>query len=222
MKPPTGSQRGCPPSLERTGLAALADLPTPVLKGIRTAEDAHVAVECGVNGILRCMAGGKWTPRSVPLRACRDCGGLQRARRGVPGFRRAPGQRRAEGVGAGARAVGVGRPLYWGLAVNGAEGVHGMLELLRSELDQVLGYCGQTDVQHLEPGVVTVPYGWERQDVSVVLHTVAPPVWRGNAGTVAGHTCLRGHAAGKRLRRLAPISEYAPTAWDKAIKAEFA
>ena len=45
----------------------------------------------------------------------------------------------------GARAVGVGRPLYWGLAVNGAEGVHGMLELLRQELDQVLGYCGQTD-----------------------------------------------------------------------------
>jgi isopentenyl diphosphate isomerase/L-lactate dehydrogenase-like FMN-dependent dehydrogenase len=60
----------------------------------------------------------------------------------------------------GARAVGVGRPLYWGLAVNGAAGVHGMLELLRQELDQVMGYCGQTDVQHLEPGLVTVPYGW--------------------------------------------------------------
>jgi hypothetical protein len=35
-----------------------------------------------------------------------------------------------------------------------------MLELLRQELDQVLGYCGQTDVQHLEPGLVTVPYSW--------------------------------------------------------------
>ena len=35
-----------------------------------------------------------------------------------------------------------------------------MLELLRQELDQVLGYCGQTDVQHLEPRLVTVPYGW--------------------------------------------------------------
>ena len=44
--------------------------------------------------------------------------------------------------------------------MNGAEGVHGMLELLRQELDQVLGYCGQTDVQHLEPRLVTVPYGW--------------------------------------------------------------
>jgi FMN-dependent dehydrogenase len=52
------------------------------------------------------------------------------------------------------------RPLYWGLAVNGAEGVHGMLELLRQELDQTPGYCGQTDVRHLEPCLVTVPSGW--------------------------------------------------------------
>jgi hypothetical protein len=49
---------------------------------------------------------------------------------------------------------------YWGLAVNGAEGVHGMLELLRQELDQVLGYCGRADVQHLEARLVTVPHGW--------------------------------------------------------------
>jgi isopentenyl diphosphate isomerase/L-lactate dehydrogenase-like FMN-dependent dehydrogenase len=56
--------------------------------------------------------------------------------------------------------VAIGRPLYWGLAVNGAEGVHGVLEILRAELDQVMGYCGQTDVQNLEPALVTVPYGW--------------------------------------------------------------
>jgi hypothetical protein len=55
---------------------------------------------------------------------------------------------------------GVGRPLYWGLAVSGAEGVHGMLEVLRHELDQVLDYCGQIDVQHPEPRLVTVPHGW--------------------------------------------------------------
>jgi hypothetical protein len=38
--------------------------------------------------------------------------------------------------------------------------VQGMLELLRQELDQVLGYCGQTDVRRLEPRLVTVPHGW--------------------------------------------------------------
>ncbi len=60
----------------------------------------------------------------------------------------------------GARAVAVGRPLYWGLAVAGAEGVHGMLEILRRELDHDLASCGQTNVQELEPGLVNIPYGW--------------------------------------------------------------
>jgi isopentenyl diphosphate isomerase/L-lactate dehydrogenase-like FMN-dependent dehydrogenase len=60
----------------------------------------------------------------------------------------------------GARAVSVGRPLYWGLAVNGAEGVHGMLEVLRRELDHDLAACGQTSVEELEPNLVSVPAGW--------------------------------------------------------------
>ncbi|MCH8897432.1 MAG: alpha-hydroxy-acid oxidizing protein, partial [Chloroflexi bacterium] len=60
----------------------------------------------------------------------------------------------------GARAVAVGRPLYWGLAVNGAEGVHGMLEILRRELDHDLGACGQTDVENLDAGLINIPYGW--------------------------------------------------------------
>ena len=60
----------------------------------------------------------------------------------------------------GARAVGIGRPLYWGLAVDGAEGVHGVLELLREELDRAMAYCGQTSVNDLEPNLVSVPEGW--------------------------------------------------------------
>ena len=39
-------------------LRSLTSLPL-VLKGIRTAEDAHVAVECGVNGILVSTHGGR-------------------------------------------------------------------------------------------------------------------------------------------------------------------
>ena len=33
----------------------------------------------------------------------------------------------------GAKAVAIGRPLFWGLAMDGADGVHGVLELLREE-----------------------------------------------------------------------------------------
>src|SRR5258708_30858745 len=42
----------------------------------------------------------------------------------------------------GARAVLVGRPILWGLAVNGAEGVSQALEILRSELELALVLTG--------------------------------------------------------------------------------
>jgi len=142
-------------------LRSLTSLPL-VLKGVRTAEDAHVAVECGVNGILVSTHGGRQMDST--LSAIESLPEIVEVCKGHAEVYLDSGVRRGSDVlkalALGARAVGVGRPLYWGLAVNGAEGVHGMLELLRSELDQVLGYCGQTDVQHLEPGVVTVPYGW--------------------------------------------------------------
>ena len=60
----------------------------------------------------------------------------------------------------GAKAVAIGRPLFWGLAVDGADGVHGVLELLREEVDRCLAFCGQTDVNALEPGLINIPYGW--------------------------------------------------------------
>jgi isopentenyl diphosphate isomerase/L-lactate dehydrogenase-like FMN-dependent dehydrogenase len=60
----------------------------------------------------------------------------------------------------GARAVAIGRPLFWGLAVDGADGVHGVLELLREEVDRCLAYCGQTSVRDLEPNLINIPNNW--------------------------------------------------------------
>lgn len=142
-------------------LRSLTTLPL-VLKGVRTAEDAHIATECGINGILVSTHGGR--QMDATLGAIESLPEIVEACKGRAEVYLDSGVRRGSDVlkalALGARAVGVGRPLYWGLAVNGAEGVHGMLEVLRNELDQVLGYCGQTDVQHLEPRLVTVPYGW--------------------------------------------------------------
>ena len=41
----------------------------------------------------------------------------------------------------GARAVLIGRPVYWGLAVGGASGVRHILDLLRAELALDLMLC---------------------------------------------------------------------------------
>src|SRR5262249_54240384 len=49
----------------------------------------------------------------------------------------------------GARVVAVGRTVLWGLAVDGAEGVHNSLDILRDELRRGMALCGQTSLQRL-------------------------------------------------------------------------
>jgi 4-hydroxymandelate oxidase len=46
----------------------------------------------------------------------------------------------------GARAVLIGRPLFWGLAVDGKAGVLAVLEMLRDELDAIMGMCGRPTI----------------------------------------------------------------------------
>jgi isopentenyl diphosphate isomerase/L-lactate dehydrogenase-like FMN-dependent dehydrogenase len=55
----------------------------------------------------------------------------------------------------GARAVLVGRPLVWGLAVAGEEGVFRVLELLRLELERALALCGCPSPADVTPAHVT-------------------------------------------------------------------
>ena len=50
----------------------------------------------------------------------------------------------------GAQAVLIGRPLFWGLAVDGEEGVKAVLEMLRDELDATMGMCGKTTVESID------------------------------------------------------------------------
>ena len=57
----------------------------------------------------------------------------------------------------GARAVLVGRPLYWGLAYGGADGVEHMLKILQVEFDRALAYVGCRTPDELHPGIVDVP-----------------------------------------------------------------
>jgi 4-hydroxymandelate oxidase len=142
-------------------LRGLTSLPL-VLKGVRTAEDAHIAVENGVNGILVSTHGGRQL--DMTMGSIEMVPEVVEAVKGQAEVYVDSGVRRGSDVlkalALGARAVSIGRPLYWGLAVNGAEGVHGVLEILREELDRCMAYCGQTNVQELEPNLVNIPYGW--------------------------------------------------------------
>ena len=48
----------------------------------------------------------------------------------------------------------MGRPIIWGLAVDGEAGVRRVLEMLRGELDLALALCGCPDVASVDRGLV--------------------------------------------------------------------
>jgi 4-hydroxymandelate oxidase len=55
----------------------------------------------------------------------------------------------------GARAVFCGRPIIWGLATAGADGVAAVLSALGTELAHSMTLCGVASVEQVPPDLVT-------------------------------------------------------------------
>jgi len=127
------------------------DLPV-VLKGIVTAEDALLAVEHGVAGIVVSNHGGRQldgAPASID--ALEEVVAAVDGRAEVlldSGVRRGTDVLRA--LALGARAVLVGRPVVFGLAVDGETGVRRVFELLQDEIELGLRLVGCPSVAALE------------------------------------------------------------------------
>jgi (S)-2-hydroxy-acid oxidase len=119
-----------------------------LLKGILTAEDARLAVDAGVDGVVVSNHGGRQldhAPASLTV--------LPEIVEAVEG--RIPvlldsGVRHGTDVfvalALGAAAVMVGRPVAWGLAARGEDGVFEVLEILRGELDNAMALAGCNSV----------------------------------------------------------------------------
>jgi isopentenyl diphosphate isomerase/L-lactate dehydrogenase-like FMN-dependent dehydrogenase len=136
-------------------LRSLTSLPI-VLKGILTAEDAALAVQHGVDGIVVSNHGGRQLD-SVPA----SIEALPEVVEAVDGHCEVyldGGIRRGtdilKALALGARAVLVGRPILWGLAVNGTEGVHQVLELLRTELELAMVLAGHPRLDSIDRSLV--------------------------------------------------------------------
>ena len=54
----------------------------------------------------------------------------------------------------GATAVGIGRPVLWGLACDGEAGVGRVLDLLTAEIEQAMALAGVASVGELSPSLV--------------------------------------------------------------------
>ncbi|MCE7010522.1 alpha-hydroxy-acid oxidizing protein [Kibdelosporangium philippinense] len=122
-------------------LVAMTDLPV-VLKGVLHPDDAVTAVDHGVRGLLVSNHGGRQLDTAIAtIDAVADIAAVV----DVPvlvdgGVRR--GTDVVKALAFGARAVGVGRPVLWGLAARGEDGVTEVLELLRAEIDRALALTG--------------------------------------------------------------------------------
>ncbi|MBA2567778.1 MAG: alpha-hydroxy-acid oxidizing protein [Actinobacteria bacterium] len=124
-------------------LRSLSSLPI-LVKGLLTAEDAALAVEAGVDGVVVSNHGGRQLDGvAASLDALPEVVEAVGGRAEVlmdGGIRR--GTDVVKALALGAKAVLVGRAPLWGLAVGGAEGVQRVLELLRDEFELALALCG--------------------------------------------------------------------------------
>jgi 4-hydroxymandelate oxidase len=115
-----------------------------VLKGVMHPADARLAVEVGVDALVVSNHGGRQldtVPATIELLPAISDAVAGR----VPllidgGIRR--GTDIVKALALGATAVAIGRPVFWGLATAGEEGVAQVLETLRSELMGALTLCG--------------------------------------------------------------------------------
>ena len=127
-----------------------------VLKGILTTEDAELAVQNGIDGILVSNHGGRGedSGRST-IDALPEIIATVNGRMPVivdSGFRR--GTDVVKALAMGAQAVGIGRPYLWGLGAFGQEGVERVLELVRTETRAAMQQCGVRSVKELNPRFV--------------------------------------------------------------------
>jgi len=127
-----------------------------VLKGILTAEDARLAVEHGAAGIIVSNHGGRQLDSVVSgIAALPEVVEAVDGRVEVlvdGGVRR--GTDVVKALALGARAVMIGRPYMYGLAISGEVGVRRVLELLRQELVNAMALTGRPTIGDIDRSVV--------------------------------------------------------------------
>jgi 4-hydroxymandelate oxidase len=130
-----------------------------LLKGVVTREDAKLAVDEGVDGIIVSNHGGRaeesarGTIESLPEV-------VEAVSKRIPvlidsGFRR--GTDIFKALALGADAVAVGRPYLWGLAAFGQAGVEAVLDILRKELALAMRLAGVTSIAGITRDFVIPP-----------------------------------------------------------------
>ena len=133
-----------------------------VLKGILDKDDARLARESGVDGIMVSNHGGRQLDGAVaPLRVLP---GIAEQARGMTvildsGIRRGTDVLKA--LALGANFVFIGRPFLYAAAIAGGAGVHHAIRLLREEIDRDMALLGITTLAEMRPELLVPARGAE-------------------------------------------------------------
>ena len=130
-----------------------------VVKGILHPEDALIAIDHGVSAIMvsnhgaRQLDGVEATVDALPA----IISAVQKQNANVEvyldgGIRQ--GTDVIKALALGAKMVCIGRPVLWGLALSGQQGVELTLEILRKELDLAMALAGCTDSNNIDGKLV--------------------------------------------------------------------
>ena len=153
---------------ELTWLAANTSLPL-LVKGIMTAEDAALCADHGVKGLVVSNHGARQLDTTfasievLPEVVDAVDGQVEVYLDG--GIRRGTDVLKA--LALGARAVLIGRPLFWGLAVDGEAGLRTVLGMLRDELEMAMGMCGRPTIESIDKSLLGT--------VSPLASVLSPP-----------------------------------------------
>jgi 4-hydroxymandelate oxidase len=127
-----------------------------VLKGVETREDARLAREHGVDGIIVSNHGGRAAETGGAtideLAEVIDGAGAQMPVFVDGGFRR--GTDIFKALTLGARAVGIGRPYMWALSAFGEAGVVRVIDILRAELTLTMRQCGTPRIRDISRNAI--------------------------------------------------------------------
>ena len=136
-------------------LRSITKLPV-LIKGVVRGDDAARAVDHGVAGVIVSNHGGRQLDTAIAsVRALPEVAEAVAGRAEVlldGGVRR--GTDVIKALALGARAVLLGRPVVWGLAVGGESGARRVLELLRAEVDLAMALCGCPSVDDISGDLV--------------------------------------------------------------------
>ena len=140
---------------EMEWLISFAKIPV-LLKGILNPDDAEKAIKIGASGIVVSNHGGR-NLDTVPATIEVLPRIVERVNKRIPilmdgGIRRGTDVLKA--IALGAKAVLVGKPICFGLASAGAEGVTKALEILRAEFEMAMALTGRATVASINQSLI--------------------------------------------------------------------